>query len=183
MRFPSAAVAVVLASWLGPAEARAHSGMVLPDIAVWRLVIGPGVAYDYETAGGSGVVSTWDTALSHTIFWGAAGFRHVYQPDGEVHILGGYVEGGAWFFVNMGIGYGFDRVHGAPGWSHGFHLFIGEPLQLYGEPGAESGLVIEPYIRPAYFFGEHQRFVFEVGLLVKYSIVLEAEDGEDEEPA
>ncbi|MDX9721174.1 MAG: hypothetical protein RBU37_10540 [Myxococcota bacterium] len=160
-----------------PQVSLAHPSSLGPDLDTWRLVLGPSAAYLTEEDEDDAFCLSTDWTVAHFLFWLSLGSRHAFRSSGgSSH--GAYLEAGAWFLANWGLGYGFN-VDEEEEWSHGPHFFFGLPFPVTGDPVEERGVVLEPYLRTGYHWGAQPYWLFETGVLLKFSLSLEF-DGEDE---
>jgi len=102
-----------------------------------------------------------DFAYFYEHYWASAGTRLRLESDG-VGAIYPYVEAGAWYLVNVGLGYSLGLADGRKPWSN-VHLFVGVPIPL-----ATEGTWILPYVEPYYrpMLGDGV-VVHEVGVLIK----------------
>jgi hypothetical protein len=149
---------------IGLAEsARAHGmpNVDCPRISDWSL--GVSVAHGWHPDRQDGALYGVDAAFfPGCIAWAGGGLRVFENLRSQDRTLLPYVEAGAWLLLNVGVGYSIDVTHGsaAPTEGSGFHLFLGEPIPLFGTS------YVEPYYR-ATFIGPDA--LNELGVMVKWT--------------
>ena len=168
-RLAARLVAVVVAGALLLTAAPA-SADDRPDLSRLRLTFGPSLAYGWDHHGSHAVVPGVDLSFAGWLLWGTVGFRSLLQEVHRAYIP--YVEVGAWFFVNAGVGYDCFLTPGI-GVDHGFHLFVGFPFPAGGDPLEGVGFYVQPYVRLGFIWGDRDSLVVpEVGFLFKFSAAL-----------
>jgi len=145
---------------LSAESAYAHPLVNLPENDV---SVGFGQAWMFHGDDSGLVLSIDFTYMPTFIFWASGGAK-VLMHDGEAGLFP-YVEGGAWFGGNIGLGYSV-RAAGQGGARHNAHIFVGIPIPITDV--RHLGMVfVEPYYRPCFAFGDEFSVGHEVGLLIK----------------